>query len=94
MVYTYWNCLSIFITKKRILYFENQSNKQFCYIVFHIRYSKYCFYLYYHTGAVVTREYGLPCVTGMRDATKRFNTGTFKIFPYKFRLSYKNRTPF
>lgn len=27
------------------------------------------------TGAVVAREYGLPCVIGVQNATKTFKTG-------------------
>lgn len=33
-------------------------------------------------GAVVSREYGLPCVVGLRGATKQFVTGKVHSFGY------------
>ena len=32
-------------------------------------------------GAVVAREYGLPCVVGAAGATSAFQTGTSSVFP-------------
>lgn len=32
-------------------------------------------YMYIFLGAVVAREYGLPCVVGVRNITKYFKTG-------------------
>ncbi|GFT61032.1 putative phosphoenolpyruvate synthase [Nephila pilipes] len=34
-------------------------------------------------GAVVSREYGLPCVVGLQGATKRFHTGDFVLLDGK-----------
>lgn len=32
-----------------------------------------------YTGAVVAREYGLPCLVGVQNAKKHFKTGMVKI---------------
>lgn len=37
------------------------------------------FFMFYIVGAVVAREYGLPCIVGAINATKIFKTGLFKI---------------
>ncbi|GBM26926.1 hypothetical protein AVEN_264771-1 [Araneus ventricosus] len=34
-------------------------------------------------GAVVSREYGLPCVVGLQGATKRFRTGDYVLLDGK-----------
>lgn len=34
---------------------------------------------YLQTGAVVAREYGLPCLVGVQKAKKHFKTGIIKI---------------
>ncbi|GBO41624.1 hypothetical protein AVEN_130287-1, partial [Araneus ventricosus] len=34
-------------------------------------------------GAVVSREYGLPCVVGLQGATKRFQTGDYVLLDGK-----------
>ncbi|GBN82706.1 hypothetical protein AVEN_156345-1, partial [Araneus ventricosus] len=33
--------------------------------------------------AVVSREYGLPCVVGLQGATKRFRTGDYVLLDGK-----------
>ncbi|GFY40418.1 putative phosphoenolpyruvate synthase [Trichonephila inaurata madagascariensis] len=34
-------------------------------------------------GAVVSREYGLPCVVGLQGATKKFHTGDYVLLDGK-----------
>ena len=36
--------------------------------------------IFFFKGAVVSREYGLPCVVGLHGAIKQFMTGIFHYF--------------
>ena len=39
-------------------------------------------------GAIIAREYGLPCVTGVPDATKRIHTGDADLSRWVFGYCY------
>jgi pyruvate,water dikinase len=43
-------------------------------------------------GAIIAREYGFPCVTGIPDATRRFQDGDFLVVDgFRGEVSYGDR---